>query len=55
MTIQAQRDQTLPDDGGHFGRYGGRFVPETLMGAIEELAREYEAVRRDESSQAGLF
>ena len=54
MTVNAQRERVLPDDGGHFGSYGGRFVPETLMGAIEELEREYEAVRRDESFQSEL-
>ena len=54
MTVQRQADRTLPDDFGNFGRYGGRFVPETLMGAIEELTREYESVRRDESFQAEL-
>ncbi len=36
-----------PDAGGHFGPYGGVFVPETLMTALEELAREYEAARKD--------
>ena len=25
---------SLPDGGGHFGRFGGRFVPETLMGPL---------------------
>jgi len=28
---------SLPDAGGHFGRYGGVFVPETLMTALQEL------------------
>ncbi len=28
---------TLPDFTGHFGRYGGRFVPEALVGALDEL------------------
>jgi tryptophan synthase beta chain len=27
----------LPDAGGHFGQYGGMFVPETLMTALREL------------------
>ena len=31
----------LPDKRGYFGSYGGRFVPETLMGALEELERAY--------------
>ncbi len=32
---------------GRFGPYGGRYVPETLMAALEELEREYEKARRD--------
>lgn len=38
---------TLPDSRGRFGDYGGRFVPETLMAALEELEREYELARVD--------
>jgi len=37
----------LPDQYGHFGPYGGRFVPETLMTALLELEQEYEAARKD--------
>ncbi|MGA2192144.1 MAG: tryptophan synthase subunit beta [Nitrospirota bacterium] len=37
----------LPDKGGHFGIYGGRFVPETLMPALLELEREYLKAKRD--------
>jgi tryptophan synthase beta chain len=37
----------LPDADGHFGPYGGVFVPETLMPAIQELNEEYERARRD--------
>lgn len=36
-----------PDANGHFGRYGGRFVAETLMGPLEELAAAYDAARVD--------
>ena len=36
-----------PDAGGHFGPFGGVFVPETLMTALDELTREYEAARKD--------
>jgi tryptophan synthase beta chain len=46
--------ETVPDATGHFGPYGGRFVPETLMGAIEELESEYRAVQQDEAFQAEL-
>ncbi len=38
---------TLPDPHGHFGPYGGIFVPETLMSALNDLAREYERARTD--------
>src|SRR5271169_2754687 len=37
----------IPDVRGHFGPYGGVFVPETLMPAIQELTEEYEQARRD--------
>jgi tryptophan synthase beta chain len=35
-----------PDPAGYFGRYGGRFVPETLMTPLAELARAYDKARR---------
>lgn len=38
---------SLPDARGHFGPYGGRFVPETLMRPLEELAAAYRAARED--------
>ena len=43
-----------PDQGGHFGPYGGRFVPEVLMAPIEELETAYLAARSDPSFQAEL-
>ena len=36
-----------PDELGHFGIFGGRYVPETLMPVLEELKKDYEAVRFD--------
>src|SRR5437016_2132521 len=45
---------TQPDSLGHWGRYGGRFVPETLMAPLEELNAAYEAARADESFQTEL-
>jgi tryptophan synthase beta chain len=39
--------QSMPDSTGHFGRYGGRFVPEALVVALDELDREYRAARVD--------
>ena len=49
-----QSSNILPDEKGRFGQFGGRFVPETLMGAVDELEREYRAARADESFQAQL-
>ncbi|MBA2242389.1 MAG: pyridoxal-phosphate dependent enzyme, partial [Chthoniobacterales bacterium] len=46
--------ETVPDARGHFGPYGGMFVPETLMAALEELTAEYERARRDRSFQQEL-
>lgn len=43
-----------PDTRGHFGRYGGMFVAETLMGPLQELRDAYENLIRDESFQAEL-
>ena len=37
----------LPDDRGYFGDFGGRFLPETLMYALEELDREYRKAKAD--------
>ncbi|MGF2616635.1 tryptophan synthase subunit beta [Rossellomorea vietnamensis] len=37
-----------PDQKGLFGRFGGQFVPETLMGAVQELDRSYEEAIKDE-------
>jgi tryptophan synthase beta chain len=41
------KTETLPDARGHFGPYGGMFVPETLMSALEDLATEYERAKND--------
>ncbi|HHH20269.1 MAG TPA: pyridoxal-phosphate dependent enzyme, partial [Campylobacterales bacterium] len=38
-----------PDTNGHFGIFGGRYVPETLMPVLEQLRQDYEAVRFDEA------
>ncbi|RUM64599.1 MAG: tryptophan synthase subunit beta [Sulfurimonas sp.] len=37
-----------PDENGHFGIFGGRYVPETLMPALLQLKEEYERIRFDE-------
>ena len=36
-----------PDEHGHFGRYGGRFVPEALVAALDELSAAYDKARGD--------
>ena len=44
----------LPDPAGHFGPYGGVFVPETLMTALAELTAAYEQARADPAFQSEL-
>ncbi|MDQ3987093.1 MAG: pyridoxal-phosphate dependent enzyme, partial [Actinomycetota bacterium] len=39
----------VPDRSGRFGEFGGRFVPESLMAALDELERSWEAARADSS------
>jgi tryptophan synthase beta chain len=46
--------ETLPDARGHFGKYGGMFVPETLMTALVDLAAEYERAKNDPAFQNQL-
>ncbi len=43
---------TIPDKRGRFGKYGGQYVPETLMPAMLELEQAYLAARRDKTFQA---
>jgi len=40
---------SLPDEAGHFGRYGGRFVPEALVPALDQLTAAYDAAQKDRS------
>lgn len=44
----------LPDKTGHFGEFGGRFVPETLMTALDELERAYKKAKKDPAFQREL-
>lgn len=46
--------QNLPDQHGHFGQYGGMFVPETLMDALNTLTEEYAKAREDKTFQDEL-
>jgi len=51
LPVISRRD---PDARGYFGEFGGRYVPETLVHAVEELERAYFAVRDDEAFHAEL-
>jgi tryptophan synthase beta chain len=46
--------KSLPDKKGYFGNYGGRFAPETLMPALDELEKAYHALRKDREFQKEL-
>jgi tryptophan synthase beta chain len=49
---------SVPDQHGRFGQFGGRYVPETLMAALDQLEQEYRSSQTDEKFQkqlAGLF
>ena len=45
---------TVPDQQGHFGPYGGRYVPETLMHPLQELEAEYFRAQKDPAFQSEL-
>ena len=46
--------EPVPDASGHFGPYGGMFVPETLMTALQDLEKEYRAAAADPAFQGEL-
>jgi tryptophan synthase beta chain len=50
----ARASANVPDASGRFGEYGRRFVPETLMHALEELTAEYAKAKADPQFQADL-
>ena len=52
--MSAVANLNLPDDTGHFGLYGGRYVPETLMHPLQELEAEYFRCRHDPEFQREL-
>src|SRR5260221_1423838 len=39
--------QTLPNKHGYYGEFGGKYVPETLMAALDEFESAYKGLRRD--------
>jgi tryptophan synthase beta chain len=54
VTARAPDPAALPDAGGHFGRFGGRYVPETLMAPLVELEKAYRAATRDKRFRSRL-
>jgi len=48
------QNNNLPDENGHFGPYGGKFVAETLMGPLEELTEAYTRYLKDQEFLAEL-
>lgn len=55
MSIETSvKRSTLPDAAGHFGPYGGVYVPETLMTALQELENVYAEAREDPSYESKL-
>jgi tryptophan synthase beta chain len=48
------RAGATPDRNGYFGEFGGKYVPETLMAALEEFERAYRGVRRDRAFRKEL-
>jgi tryptophan synthase beta chain len=54
MPASPANSTAVPDSAGRFGAFGGRYVPETLTRALEELAVEYDRARQDQKFQAEL-
>jgi tryptophan synthase beta chain len=52
MSSQTNSFRNQPDDRGHFGQFGGRYVAETLMPLVLDLEREYEAAKVDPAFHA---
>ena len=49
-----QKDYNLPDSKGHFAEFGGRFVPETLIPALDSLEEQYLKVKHDKDFNGEL-
>jgi tryptophan synthase beta chain len=54
VVVRRSKIKKLPDKRGYFGQYGGRFIPETLMPALQELEVAYLKAKRDKSFQKEL-
>ena len=52
--MESKKSATVSDRRGYFGRFGGQFVPETLMGALEQLDREFQTAMSDAAFRAEL-
>ncbi len=50
-TTSSAASRTLPDASGRFGRYGGRYVPETLIPALDEITAAYAKAKKDKAFQ----
>src|SRR5579859_948161 len=51
MSSAAASTSVVPDAAGHFGPYGGIYVPETLVGALQQLDEEYRRAKHDSKFQ----
>ena len=49
------KDYRLPDKRGHFKQFGGKYVPETLIPALEELEHHYDKSKEDSVFQTELY
>src|SRR3954469_23756256 len=47
INFMGETREVTPDAGGHWGPYGGRYVPETLMAPLEELTEAFDTARDD--------
>jgi tryptophan synthase beta chain len=53
--VMEKKNYSFPDSSGHFGKYGGKFVPETLIAPLQELEEIYLQVKDDASFQNELM
>src|SRR5258706_3517868 len=54
MTQNTTQPAVVPDTRGYYGQFGGRFVPETLIPALDELTAAYMQLKDDPAFQAEL-
>jgi len=52
--VKKFKDYNLPDERGHFEKFGGKYVPETLIPALEELEQLYIEAKNDPEFQDEL-